>query len=661
MSNLLNGFDPLEITADTGAGPVNSTVFEEATKRVIHNILRSYTGFYDVFSEAIQNSLDAVELAARQRGKEYRPLIWITIDIPGSRFRIVDNGIGMTADEFKYCFRPNVSYKKGANVRGEKGVGATFLAYGFSFISLQSKKSGERTAAILRQGRQWADDERGVFQRPRFESQDFDVPELAEQESGTCVEIKSGRTPGERPRDFNWISAQNAQQWFDVLRIKTPLGAIYLSGSKFSARIHLSVISSEGNTTERVSDRVEYFYPHEIPDLKVQALEDIVAAQNKIPGDATTKLKNLPQEFKRLDCVYSIWDKDVLLAEDSDFASTLQDESNRALIERHRIVVYAAFLSTAKTWTALNDDVIKLRKGLRIIHGGLQLASDNMPQGDLSVIPLTSAIGYQNNTHVIVHFNEGSPDMGRKVFQPELTQLAESLAVRAVTIFRRYLGYLRPDSGAPTITPDRELYEWKKDQEKFRDDHPLSMEINSHPISLLSYPRQEQDVVGLFHELIGAGVLRGFRFFGTSSSDRYDSVFMMDYSPDDSIYFQVSNNKLGIDRDYPTGKSEPKVLEYKYSLDGLIADFEKEEKFVKHVDFVVCWNAGKSYQQKFMLDPLLVGDEGSTRHIFGSTHKAYSDTSPTPIFEVLILEDLIRWFKDPLAEEARQSQAYRDR
>ena len=84
--------------------------------------MRSYTGFYDVFSEAIQNSLDAVELAARQRGGEYKPLIWITIDIPGSRFRIVDNGIGMTADEFKYCFRPNVSYKKGANVRGEKGV-----------------------------------------------------------------------------------------------------------------------------------------------------------------------------------------------------------------------------------------------------------------------------------------------------------------------------------------------------------------------------------------------------------------------------------------------------------------------------------------------------------------------------------------------------------
>jgi hypothetical protein len=57
----------------------------------------------------------------------------------------------------------------------------------------------------------------------------------------------------------------------------------------------------------------------------------------------------------------------------------------------------------------------------------------------------------------------------------------------------------------------------------------------------------------------------------------------------------------------------------------------------------------------------LVGDEGSTRRIFGATHKAYQDASPSPAFEVLILEDLIRWFQDPTAEEARQRQAYRER
>jgi hypothetical protein len=76
---------------------------------------------------------------------------------------------------------------------------------------------------------------------------------------------------------------------------------------------------------------------------------------------------------------------------------------------------------------------------------------------------------------------------------------------------------------------------------------------------------------------------------------------------------------------------------------------------------VVCWTAGQAYKQKFTLDPLLVGDEGSARQIFGSTHKAYTDASSAPIFEVLVLEDLIQWFQDPQVEEARQKQAYRDR
>jgi len=44
----------------------------------------------------------------------------------------------------------------------------------------------------------------------------------------------------------------------------------------------------------------------------------------------------------------------------------------------------------------------------------LQLATDGMPQGDLITIPLTSNIGYQNQSHVIVHFKNADPDLGRK-------------------------------------------------------------------------------------------------------------------------------------------------------------------------------------------------------------------------------------------------------
>jgi hypothetical protein len=174
-------------------------------------------------------------------------------------------------------------------------------------------------------------------------------------------------------------------------------------------------------------------------------------------------------------------------------------------------------------------------------------------------------------------------------------------------------------------------------------------------------PRQEQDVIGLFHELIGARILKGFRFFGALQSDGYDSSFMMDYDANDHVCFQADQERLGIDRSFPAGKTEPTILEFTFSFDGLVADFDREEKFVKHVDFVVCWNAGRDYRERFLLEPLLVGDEGSTRQIYGSTHKAYPDGLSLPAFEVLVLEDLMRWFQDSPAEEARQKQAYRER
>lgn len=251
--------------------------------------------------------------------------------------------------------------------------------------------------------------------------------------------------------------------------------------------------------------------------------------------------------------------------------------------------------------------------------------------------------------------------MGRKVFQPEIKKTAEDLAVRAVTTFKKFLQHLKPDTGAQTITPDKELHDWKRTQESHRDHLPLAFAHDGVRIALVSTPQQEQDVVALFHELVGATVLRGFRFFGTSQSDRYDSLFFMEYSELDNVLFQASQ-KLGVNRGYALPYlTEPKVLEYKFSFDSLVDDFDKEEKFSKQVDLVVCWTAGSRYKSKFYLQSLLVGDEGSSRQIFGSTHQAFAAGSQnTPAFELLILEDLLSWLQDPAGEEARQKRAYRD-
>jgi hypothetical protein len=656
----LDGFDPLAADSEQD-GDALTEVLEQASKRLVHNILKSYTGYFDIFSEVLQNALDAVQQQSRISDASYAPQIWVSVDIPAGKIRVVDNGIGMSEQQFRYCLRPNVSFKKQTDLRGHKGVGATFLAYGFSFMRLQSKQNGLKLAAILRQGRQWAEDTSGTVPRPKFEVTEFDAPELSGNTNGTAVEILVGQASGERPKNLGWIGATTAQQWYDVLRVKTPLGGVYLSGSPVKVKIHLVVVSPDKNETKLEIDRAEYYYPHEIPNLKTQSISDITTALNKISGDTLVKFNKLGAEFKRLDCLWDVWDKSSLLAENSYFASALNDE-DRLLIEKHSVIVYGAFLRSAKIWTELNDEILLLRKNQRIIHGGLQLASDFMTQGDLSIIPLTSAIGYQANAHVIVHFTDGNPDMGRKVFQPELKDLADRLSVRAVTTFKKFMQHLKPDTGAQTLTPDKELHDWKKAQEEYRNRAPMSFSKAGLTLALVSKPQQEQDVIALFHELIGADVLKGFKIFATSQSDRYDSLIFMDYEKDQDVLFDSVSQRLGVTRDYSLPYStEPKVMEYKYSFDSLVSDFDKEEKFAKQIDFVVCWKAGTHFREKFFFQPLLIGEEGSSRQIFGATHQAFTQGAHNqPAFEVLILEDLLNWLQDPTEEEARQKRAYRD-
>jgi hypothetical protein len=63
----------------------------------------------------------------------------------------------------------------------------------------------------------------------------------------------------------------------------------------------------------------------------------------------------------------------------------------------------------------------------------------------------------------------------------------------------------------------------------------------------------------------------------------------------------------------------------------------------------------------YYLNSLLLGDEGSSRHVFGATHKAFPDgAGHQPDFEVCILEDLIGYPEDPGAELTRQKTKYSD-
>src|ERR1700731_4296150 len=120
----LDGFDPLAEDDSTNSAALTQ-IFEVSRKREVQNILKSYTGTFDLFSELLQNALDAVQARKREGISGYEPHIWVSIDIPDRKVSVIDNGIGMNEEQIKYCLRPSVSFKKQADLRGHKGVGAT--------------------------------------------------------------------------------------------------------------------------------------------------------------------------------------------------------------------------------------------------------------------------------------------------------------------------------------------------------------------------------------------------------------------------------------------------------------------------------------------------------------------------------------------------------
>jgi hypothetical protein len=157
-------WDPLQ----TGSDDLEFVL--AAQKREIRNILKSYTGYYDLFSELIQNALDAVEKRSEESSPNYQPEIWITIDIPKETVSITDNGCAMTLAQFRGFLKPNFSFKQGASTRGSKGVGATYLAYGFNYLEMATKVSAETVlSGVIENGRRWLDDTDNIVSRPKVQ------------------------------------------------------------------------------------------------------------------------------------------------------------------------------------------------------------------------------------------------------------------------------------------------------------------------------------------------------------------------------------------------------------------------------------------------------------------------------------------------------------
>ena len=233
---------------------------------------------------------------------DYQPTIWIEVDLMENTISVLDNGIGFTEDEFHSFLTPNISYKVSGKSRGNKGVGATYLAYGFNYLEVGTKTSNFQSYAIFENGRSWV---ASPYGKDAPKVKEIDIPQNFQIDRGSKFVIKfSGENV--RPSNLSWLQATNAEQWEAIFRIKTPLGGIFLNSAPTKTQCHIKVKDKEGNVSKKEISSCTYLYPHSVSHT-TQRIKDIQKKQLELVNQGKDQWDDLPGIMKNLWGVYETW------------------------------------------------------------------------------------------------------------------------------------------------------------------------------------------------------------------------------------------------------------------------------------------------------------------------------------------------------------------
>ncbi len=647
-------WDPIAAGADSGY--YNTTI-----KRQIKNILKSYTGWFDPICELTQNAIDAVD-QRKLKEADYTPAIWITIDLKENIVSVTDNGIGFSEQQFMTFLAPSVSFKTPSD-RGNKGVGATYLAYGFNFLQIGTKTHDYSFIGNIEGGREWVEDENDAKPRPQVQEAKLvhDVFNTINQGSTFSLKFVGNYI---RPKDLKWLGANTCDQWEAILRIKTPIGGVYFTRQCLLPACKLTVINEDGLKTEKEITECQYIYPHKVI-LTCKKLDEILSIQQELLKQKKDVSK-LPDSFYKLNGIYNYWGYEDTFSSDGEFKDEWS-EQEKELAKKYQTCFYGFLGYSTDIWDTYNDIVLKLRKGNRILKGGIQVSTNCMPQGELLIIPLTRNIGYQNVTHVVVHFNQADPDLGRKGFQPELELLAQHIGTAVVKKLLIWNKLLKKETGSPPdIVGLKNIHDWIREQEEHEKQNPLVITrkdvfLPTNEPSLTSTPSSEQDVIALFNQLLAGGVIRGIKLLATSQHQQYDGIYRFNLTkPFQNHLYDEKTNPLGLlEPNIKEGYlSAPDILEYKYSFDGLLEEIEKGEKNERDIKLLVAWTMGDNWASRYQIIPLLHFDNLQHRYFHGGTHIVKNSMTGDTVFPIIILSELVDYVNDPKGVQKYQKEKY---
>lgn len=553
-------------------------------KLQMRDIFAIYSHDWDVIGEMVQNAVDAV-LKRREssEGLEYIPTISITYNLAERSISVRDNGAGMSANDSIKAVAPNYSGKnpKGTN-RGEFGVGLSFIAFSANSFQLETCAQNKHTTVSVLNGYDWSIDEENTVELEIHQETDN-----CDSESFTEIRVKPARFPEFSQKKLVYI-----------LQRLTAVGDFWAAFNDEVGTINVSLtyIDRDG-TSNNISVPNKLWHPADHFDLVDRETIDYSKIKEIDEGTRNEAIPNM--------IGFGMVRKDKIIKEDREFAYY----ALFCFSDIYREIAKAAGIVEEETAVDEDDD-LEEEGGTQLIvtpeidlYPGIYACKKGMPLGGEVPRPPRQSTGLWWAYYIIVHSDDLQTEPGRKKLNIPDERLVQSVAKSVYREMEKYSSYVisktNPDANQEAIL--RELESNRRLMSDWQRTNPLTNIIPSVDIPAVVEPVNEQTLIGVFHELIGAGVLKGYKLLKLSATDTYDGLY--NYSiPASEIGNRAFKSWLSTlpnaaeTRRYTKAQileDEMMVVEFKLKLESILKDFLQKSKYHLSIRLLVAWDANE--------------------------------------------------------------------
>ncbi|NBF15489.1 hypothetical protein GV729_09425 [Pseudomonas sp. Fl4BN2] len=542
-----------------------STRSESAIRKEICGIRDSYHHYWDLLAELLQNSRDAIN-RRRSLGCKGPFFISMEIDSSSNTVTVMDNGVGIPENKIHEMLAPGGGDKDGRGTEvGEKGVGLTYAVFSGNNFSIESRVIGfGSVGGKVVSAQSWLDAHAGVV-RPEF------TPADKLEERGGFVQFKSGEEGAPlatysiesytrisvgsiTPSDSDVsIFALTAQQLRVLIQSRTAVGVsehLTNDGKASEFNFYLKLKLPSGETFEKIE--ASYIKPHEMVSPKDRVELEAVRDAFVIKNDGAAKRKFLGSRT-----VYATHQTDV---------------------DGWKINVYGVMFPDNGSFRQLSCSVLGLiadededSEGAALFQSGIFVGTKGMPTG-MRIEPKSGGRypAYYRRCFFFVESPNLKFDLGRKSLHYKYTKRLQTAVAELFGRFEDIAPFQGDSRTVPTEARKSQMERRRELQEEWSSARNLA-DLNVHEIPYSKIPNnQEAAVAAVFHELLGARVLTGYRVLKTGYGARYDA----------------HASCTGSD-----GSSFEAVIEFKHDLHALIKDLQEEKKNFSEINLLVAWDA----------------------------------------------------------------------